>query len=194
VGHSREFIPPIRYVIPADTAVVWDNPEDLPGTFTLHPDGPTTDAIFFFRDVRVLTAICDPHFDEDVGNAAADIAAWIVANPNLTATTPESVAVGGLEGVLVDISASGAYTTDCGDDPGGIYPSGLPIVPLFAGAGSGDLTWFIGGPERMRLYLLDMPGGGNLVISIDAIAGDFDALLEVSQPIIDSIGFDRRFY
>ena len=49
---SVEFIPPIDYIILPDAPVAWDNPEDLPGTFTLHPDGPDTDAIFFFRDVR----------------------------------------------------------------------------------------------------------------------------------------------
>jgi hypothetical protein len=191
---SAEFIPPIDYDIPADSTVAWDNPEDLPGTFTLHPAGPDTDAIFFFRDVRVLTPGCNPELDEAVGHEAADIAAWITANPNLTATTPEPVTVGGLTGVLIDLSASDAYTTDCGDDRGGVYPSGLPIVPLFAGAGSGDLTWFVGGTERMRLYVLDMPGGGNLVISIDAIAGDFETLLEISQPVMDSIRFDPAYY
>ena len=190
---SLEFIPPIRYVIPADTAAVWDNPEDLPGTFTLHPEGPTTDAIFFFSDVRVITATCELRFDDAVGNEAADIAAWMVADPNLTASAPEPVAVGGLSGVVLDISASGAYTTDCPEDQDP-YPADLPTVPLFAGAGSGDLVWRVGGTERMRLYLLDMPGGGNLVISIDAIAGDFDSLMEISQPVIRSVRFDPDYY
>jgi len=194
VNRSGLFVPPIDYIIPLDSPVAWDNPEDRPGTFTLHPAGPETDAIFFFRDVGVLTATCNPRIDEAIGNEAVDIAEWIMANPNLTATTPEPVTVGGLTGVLIDLSASGVYTTQCGNDPGGVYPTELPIVPLFAGAGSGDLTWFVGGNERLRLYLLDMPGGGNLVISIDAIAGDFDALVEISQPVIDSIRFDPAYY
>jgi hypothetical protein len=193
VRRTLEFIPPFVYDIPDEAQIAWDNPEDLPGTFTLHPAGPETDAIFFFRDVRVLSPGCDPHFDEDIGNASADIAAWLVANPNLTATAPEPVTVGGLAGVLVDIAASGAYATDCPNDQD-TYPAGVPIVPLFAGAGSGDLTWYVGGTERMRLYLLDLPGGGNLVISIDAIAGDFDTLLEISLPVIHSIGFDPAYY
>jgi hypothetical protein len=194
VGRSREFIPPIDYVIPADSPVAWDNPEDLPGTFTLHPAGPETDAIFFFRDVRVTTPGCDTQFDETVGNGAAEIAAWMVANPNLTSTAPETVAVGGLTGVQLDIGASGAYTTVCPGAEGDTYPAGLPLVPLFEGAGSGDLVWRVGGDEQMRLYLLDMPGGGNLVISVDAIASDFETLLEVCQPVIDSINFDPDYY
>jgi len=52
---SNNFIPPIDYYISPDSPVAWDNPEDLPGTFTLHPAGPRTDAIFFFRDVRIFT-------------------------------------------------------------------------------------------------------------------------------------------
>ena len=190
---SVEFIPPITYGIREDAPVAWDNPEDLPGTFILHPTGPETDAIFFFRDVRVLMAGCNPQFDETVGNEAAAIAAWMTTNSGLTATPPLTVYLGGLKGVQLDIAASGTYTTVCPNDRG-TYPDGLPILPLFAGAGSGDLTWFIGGDERMRLYLLDMPGGGNIVISIDAIAGDFDTLLEVTQPVINTIGFDPDYY
>ena len=190
---SLEFIPPINYRIPDDPAVAWDNPEDLPGTFTLHPAGPDTDAIFLFRDVRVLTEGCDPRLDESVGNTAAEIAAWMTANPGITSTPVEPARLGGLRGVLLDIAASGTYTTVCPNDRG-TYPEGLPMLPLFAGAGSGDLTWFVAGDERMRLYLLDMPGGGNIVISIDAIGGDFQTLLEVTQPVIDSITFDEDYY
>ena len=86
---SVEFIPPLNYRIPDDAAVAWDNPEDLPGTFTLHPAGPDTDAIFLFRDVRVLTEGCDPRLDESVGNSAAEIAAWMTANPGITSTPVE---------------------------------------------------------------------------------------------------------
>ena len=141
----------------------------------------------------VLTEGCDPTFDDTVGNSAAEIAAWMASNPGVTSTPAEPVSKGGLRGVLLDIAASGTYTTVCPNDRG-TYPEGLPILPLFAGAGSGDLTWFIGGDERMRLYLLDMPGGGNIVISIDAIGGDFETLLEVTQKVIDSITFDENYY
>ncbi len=192
---SREFIPPFDYRIPADAPIAWDNREDLPGTFTLHPAGPVSDAIFFFRDMRVVTAVCIPQFDESVGVGAAEIAAWMEANPNLTTTPAETVTVGGLVGVQLDIAASGAYTTECPDmSPDDTYPAGLPLVPLFQGAGSGEGLWLIGGDEGMRLYLLDMPGGGNLIISVDAIASDFATLLEVSQPVIDSITFDPEYY
>ncbi len=132
-------------------------------------------------------------FDDTLGNTAAEIAAWMTANPGITSTPAEPVTISGLRGVLLDISASGTYTTVCPKDQL-TYPDELPILPLFAGAGSGDLTWFIGGDERIRLYLLDMPGGGNLVIGVDAIGGDFDALLEVCQPVIDSITFDEDYY
>jgi hypothetical protein len=190
-GRSQQFIPPVDYVVP-DT-VAWDNPEDLPGTFTLHPAGPESDAIFFFRDVRVTTPGCASHVNEAVGNRAAEIAAWMAANPRLTASAPEIVSLGGLRGVRLDISASGTYTTICSDLAPG-YGADVPVVPLFAGTGSGDLVWFVGGDERMRLYLLDMPGGGNVVISVDAINGDFDTLLEVCLPVIDSVRFDPDYY
>jgi hypothetical protein len=190
---SQLFIPPIDFIIPVDSSVAWDSPEDRPGTYTLHPAGPETDAIFFFRDVRVLTRGCNPVFDDNVGNTATEIAAWLTANSGITATPAEPVRISGLRGVLVDIAVSGTYTMVCPNDELS-YPEGLPILPLFAGSGAGEVTWFIGGDERIRLYVLDMPGGGNVVIGIDAIGGDFDALLEVSQPVIDSIVFDEDYY
>jgi len=190
---STLFIPPIDYIIPLDSPVAWDNPEDRPGVFTLHPAGPETDAISFFRDVRVFTEGCDPRFDETVGNTAAEIAAWMVANPGLIVTNVEPVTQGGLRGVKLDIAVSGAYTTVCPND-GKTYPDDLPILPLFGGAGSGDLAWYVGGDERLRLYLLDMPGGGNLVISIDAIVGDFEVLIETTQRVVNSVTFDENYY
>jgi hypothetical protein len=192
VYRSRAFIPPIHYVVPFGPEV-WDNPEDRPGTFTLHPEGPKTDAIFLFRDVRVITPGCNPTFDGSVGNTAGEIAAWMTGNEDLTAGEPKAVTIGGLVGLQLDIAASGTYDTVCPNDRE-TYAAGLPIVPLFAGAGSGDLTWFVGGDERIRLYLLDMPGGGNLVIGVDAIGGDFERLLEACQPVIDSLVFDPAYY
>jgi hypothetical protein len=114
-------------------------------------------------------------------------------NPGLITTNVQPVTHGGLRGVLLDIAASGTYTTVCPND-NKTYPAGLPILPLFAGAGSGDLTWWIGGDERIRLYLLDMPGGGNVVIGIDAIHTDFETLLEVTQRVLDGITFDENYY
>ena len=149
VHRSGLFVPPIDYIIPIDSPVAWDNPEDRPGTFTLHPEGPETDAIFFFRDVGVLTAACNPRIDEAVGNEAADIATWMVANPNLTATAPEAVTVRWPRGRGARHQRIGRLHDRLWNDRGSVYPAGLPIVPLFAGAGSGDLTWFVGGTERI---------------------------------------------
>lgn len=191
---SEAFIPPMDYIIPLDSEIAWDNPEDRPGTFTLHPAGPQTDAIFFFRDVRVVTADCGPKIDETVGNRGADIAAWMEADANLTTGAPRTVNVGGLEGVELDIAASGAYTDQCAGIPGDPYPDGMPIVPLFTGLRSGEVRWFVGGDEQIRLYLLEMPGGGNLVIAVNAIASDFASLLGLAQPVINSIRFDPDYY
>jgi len=187
---SISFIPPIDFVVPEG----WDNPEDLPGTYTLHPNGPLTDAIFLFRDVAVLRQQCDPPLDPAVGNRAIDIADWTSANPNLVVTRRLPAFIGGLSGIQLDLAASGAYTTVCAGQDTQTYPEGTPLVPLFAGAGSGNLVWFIGGTEQMRLYLLDLPGGGNLTISVDAIRSSYDALLERSAPVIDSLVFDPVYY
>jgi len=54
--------------------------------------------------------------------------------------------------------------------------------------------WWIGGAEQIRLYLLDAPAGGNVVIGVDAIDTDFLTLIEVSDPVVQSIYFDMGSY
>ena len=186
---SRLFIPPVTYEVPAG----WDNPEDLPGTFTLHPAGADTDAVFVFRDVAVVTQECNWVLDTAVGNRAEDIADWLTSNPNLVVRNRQPWTLGGLTGIQLDLAASGAYTTVCPSD-NKTYPAGEAVVPLFTGAGSGNLAWFIGGSEQMRLYLLNLPGGGNVTISVDAIHTTLDSLLKAASPVVKSLYFDPDYY
>jgi len=193
---SSSFIPSFDYTIPATTPVAWDNPQDLPGAFALHPAGSRAwNGIFLFRDVAALQQQCDVSQDPGVGNSAQELADWMEANPGLVTTNRRPWSAGGLSGVVLDLAVSGTYTTVCPDmSPNDAYPAGMPLVPLFEGTGSADVIWWIGGAEQIRLYLLDAPAGGNVVIGVDAIDTDFLTLIEVSDPVVQSIYFDMGSY
>ncbi len=66
---------------------------------------------------------------------------------------------------------------------------GLPTVPLFVDP-AGGLRWVVAGSERLRLSLLDVPGGGTVVVDIDAFDGSLmEGLLPVAAPIVGSFSF-----
>ncbi len=93
------------------------------------------------------------------------------------------VTVGGLRGVELDLALNTGWTASCP------FANGVPTVPLFVG-GDGNLRWVAAGNERLRLSLLDVPGGGTVVVDIDAFDGTlFDELLVAATPIVQSLEF-----
>jgi hypothetical protein len=114
---------------------------------------------------------------------AAALAASIGSDPDLEATSPVDVNVGGAVGLQMDVTlAPGASVCET-------YPSVLVLTP------DDDGHWR-GVPldqgSRMRLYLLDLPEGSAtriLAIAIVAPEARFDAVLEAAAPVIESIEF-----
>lgn len=116
------------------------------------------------------------------GPAPADaeaLARSIRFNPDLEATEPVAVAVGGIEALRIDIVAA-AGASLC---PNGSNPLGTGRLGTGAGLDQGD---------RMRLYLLDLPGGGILAITIVAPKAYFERVVEAAAPILDSFEFHTR--
>ncbi len=91
--------------------------------------------------------------------------------------------VGGLRGTELDVAIASGWKASCP------FANGLPTVPLFVGS-DGQLRWVIAGSERLRLDLLDVPGGGTVVVDTDTFDGTlWDQLLAVATPIVQSFRF-----
>ena len=72
------------------------------------------------------------------------------------------------------------------------FAEGLPTVPLIFQPPDG-YRWVVAGSERLRLYLLDIPGGGLVVVDIDAFDGArWEAILEAAGPIVRSFSFATK--
>jgi hypothetical protein len=119
----------------------------------------------------------------ETGPAPADadeLVASIRSNPDLEATAPVAVSVGGKDALRVDVMAApGAGICDTG-----LVVSGTALLPT----------------DRMRLYLADLPGGSARVLAIAVIARDpydkvevspqhFEQVVGAATPIIESIEF-----
>jgi hypothetical protein len=180
---TQRFTPGLTYEVPEG----WANHEDLPGNFLLVPptgsldgvDAGTSDYIGIYTSIAALELDCTTAL-ADTGRTPADIAAWLTAEPALVVTDGGAVEVGGLSGVVLDLTLAqdGGVTCEGRDD--------FRLVPLFIGRPPSELEHAMIPGLTMRLYLLAY-GDGTLAIEVDDLEGG--ANLEAYSEIVDSIRF-----
>jgi hypothetical protein len=178
---SVAFQPAVTYTVPDG----WRVASDSPGYFALQPASSEITGIHLFRDPQAASQdpTCPTSPEPGVGTGSLQLAAWIRGLPGMVAGSPRMVAVGGLRGVELDLALTSGWTASCP------FANGVPTVPLFVG-GDGNLRWVVAGNERLRLSLLDVPGGGTVVVDIDAFDGMLmDELLAAATPIVQSFTF-----
>jgi hypothetical protein len=125
------------------------------------------------------------------GPAPADaeaLALSIRSDPDLEATEPVVVSVGGIDALRLDVvAATGASLCLA-------VPAPQVVAPAPTAGPNGDLG-SSGTPlahgDRMRLYLIDLPGGSARILAIAIIAPDarFEHVVEAAAPILDSFEF-----
>ena len=107
---------------------------------------------------------------------AAAIAQQVIADPNFETTTPVATRVGGLDAVSIDVALA----------PGG-RPCGIGMIVIARWIHE---LWEQG--LRLRLYLVDLPEGMSvetLAITVVAPEERFEAVIEETAPIVESIEF-----
>jgi hypothetical protein len=63
------------------------------------------------------------------------------------------------------------------------------VLPLFNSPAIDH--WVVVGNERLRLFLLDLPGGGTVMVDLDTLDGDqAEDLIARSAGIVKSLSFD----
>jgi hypothetical protein len=118
---------------------------------------------------------------------AEALAQSIRTDPDLEATEPVAVSVGGIVGLRMDVvAAAGASVCEEGPAPQVVTPNDHD--PEWTGV-------FLGHGRRMRLYLLDLPEGlshQTLAIAISAPEPDFERVMEAAEQIVDSFEFHAQ--
>lgn len=168
---TRSFLPALTYTIPAG----WVNHSDG-SYFGLFPDtsanqaefarsGETADGIFMgLHDSPYF--VCQGL--ESNRGTAAEMAAAAAANEILVVSNVADVTVGGLTGKRFDVRINPDWDGNCpGDPPGSGYLDG-----------------------RTRVFLLDVPGRGVIVIFVGSMhAADRETFLAQAMPIVESFDF-----
>jgi hypothetical protein len=180
---SQLFEPALTFTVP----VGWNNPYDTRGSFDLwtpgwsdgwdDPDDPgiylfDNPGLSLFRDVRPREGCSDGVY-ATVGTSAIEVATWVANHPGIATGAPSPVEVGGLSGYKLDVSIAETWQS-CPID-------GAPAtVPLF------DQLSLIEHPRyaTMRLIVLDLPDGGNVLIEIDG------KQVDAAMPVVRSFEFD----
>jgi hypothetical protein len=137
---------------------------------------------------QLLVVVADPLPVEDGcrrGAAPADAEALtqsILSDPDLEATEPVAVNVGGIDAVQMDVTAAPGATV-CKE-----YPAPLVVAPADGSWNGATLKQ----GTRTRLYILAAPEGSSiqtLAIAINAPERDFEHVMEAAEPIVDSFEF-----
>jgi hypothetical protein len=178
---SEGFQPPVTFTVPEG----WVKTADAPLYLALRPIENELIGIHLFGNPSAASqdASCPAAAEPGVGGSAKELADWIAARPGLVASTPTLVTVGGLSGLSIDVGLKADWTQACP------FANGVPSVPLFNSPAIDH--WVVVGNERLRLYLLDVPGGGTVVVDLDAFDGDqVEDLIARSASIVRSLQFD----
>lgn len=178
---SSAFTPAVTYTVPDG----WEKVADSASYLQLVPAGSDIAGIYLFRNPVAASQdpACPDQPEPGVGATSSELVKWIRERPGLTVSSPAMVNVGGLPGISVDVGIKEGWTQSCA------FANGSPTVPLFNGGAAG-YHWVVYGDERMRLYLLDLPGGGTVVVNVNTVDGALiDQLIADALPIVKSMSF-----
>lgn len=173
---STAFAPALTFTVPAGWSL-----EDNPKSLVISPTGSQVVGIYLFRDPVAASQAsdCPDTADPSVPADSLSLLTWIRGRKGLNVSSPTLVTVGGLRGTSVDISIADGWTASCP------FANGSATVALFAGS----YRWVVYGSERMRLFLLDLAGGGTVAVLVDTVDGALSQLLSIASPIVKSFTF-----
>ena len=155
----------------------WSSTFDDPSRLTLVPptvDGSGVHGLYVFADAAPVNADCPASASIPADTTA--IAATLLATPGITVTTSEAT-VGAYQAHVLDLLA--AASLPCAGEQ-----------RLLASKPGGSTSWTlgIGQGQRMRILLIDLPGGRTMavVVASDRSAAEYAQLLDASTAVIDS--------
>ncbi len=156
----------------------WASTFDDKNRLTLLPPGGDQSEIhglYLFAEIAPANADCSATASTVTGSAAA-VAAALAAMPGLSVTTSEAT-VGAYQAHVLDLVA--AASLPCAGEQ-----------RLLASKPGGSTPWTlaIGQGQRMRILLIDLPGGRTIavVVASDRSAAEYAQLLDASTAVIDS--------
>jgi hypothetical protein len=173
----------LAFTVPA----AWKAIDERDGSLMLSAPVSDNATIRALSNVSASAATCNENRSADgVGRTSAAMAAWLTTVPGLVVSPPTTATIGGLSGVMVDVSVVPGWPPTCA--PLGIY--------TFSFWGSDEGGWSdrlaLNGSAMARYVLLDRGDGSTLVIAVEAPdKATWDAFIGEAMPIVQSFEFTR---
>ena len=182
---TTSLAPSMTYTVPEDG---WANWEDRERTFALLAPGEsfagvetdTSDWIGVFRSIGAAVPGCDKEVEAGVVSAQA-LTDWFTSQPGLVVTEPQPTSIGGLSGLMIDLSLAPSWTETCP-----FHVPDVPLVNLLRGTGpSQTLSVLVAAGWTTRLYLLDFEDDNVAIYVMDhpgrLSLDDYDAVIRTIQ-------------
>lgn len=180
---TNAFQPATTYTVGTGWAVL----ADAATYFNLAPIADTENGLHMFRNPSALSQAvdCPASPQAGVGTSSVALVAWIRSLKGLTVSQPALATISGYPATSIDVSIAPGWTQSCP------FAGGLPAVQLFYG-GDNSLRWVVFNNEKLRLYFVDLPNAGTVVVDLDSFNGDgFATLLTNAAPIVKSLTFAK---
>ena len=178
--YSAAIDPAITFAVPDD---FWVAGADDPGQLVLWTYTDPRRRVGVYRNPIPVEA---NGAAASVGASRADLLAWLRGHPELAVGEPAPAMLAGLSGESVDVALGQGATTRSDSCP---TWDAFACFPILAGEGAGS-RYEIGMTvySDFRLYLLDLPDGGVLLVTLEAHHQlDLDAFAERAAPILESL-------
>ncbi|MDQ3879745.1 MAG: hypothetical protein M3295_01480 [Chloroflexota bacterium] len=179
---TAHFRPQVGFMAPD---AHWIAARDEPSHFLLWMEADNRRRIGLYLNPR--PAEPDGTLIDGVGTSADDLAAWLGTNRDLAVRDARSVALLGLSGRSVDVRINPATTAHAADVC--VEFEEFPCVVFLAAPATGSpYELGISSFSRFRLQLFDLPGGGTLMVTLEAHHNaDFDVLADRGRPLLESL-------
>jgi hypothetical protein len=186
---TTTFRPAITYTVPAG----WANGIDLPRNVLLARAADPVEDFYGGNGITIMANVvaaaqnCGESGESGVGRTADQLARWIAALPGLKSSSARPATIGGWSGSVLDIQMAPGWSKTCPF-------AEEPVVPLLQTSDPAQFHptgTFLAKGGSNRLYLLDAPGGGNLLINVIDIPGgiSLQGYLPVATPVVESMRF-----
>ncbi len=176
-GSTHTFKAPFTYTVPQSWALSGEGARYFSLDSTVVPGGH----LIVLSGVRAGRLDCTNRPDLSVGTSSDAMTTWLSTHPALDATEPRPVRLGAATGSYVDVQlAARARAMTC--------PHGRQLVTRHP---DGPQGWGIGPTDKIRLYVLDLPGSDTVTIVVDSPSGGskFQDLMDQTAPVVESFDF-----
>jgi hypothetical protein len=197
----------MSYAVPGGWAVPYLAPtwpdESASSIFNLDRSSGGSSPISIWSDVapaavRPIAGSSPPSCEDaaaGIGRTPQAIATWLGTVPGVVASASQPIAIGGLGGVMVDVSMVPGWTMRCGSYSTQGDPPSPPVyedepVEIFQSSRT-DYRVTLDPNVQVRAIILDAGDGTILLVMISDSSSEWDATLADAMPIVNSLEFSR---